>query len=279
MKFGLFDLNKNICSYTDAAVQVAQAAEAAGFESLWVSEHIALPDPPIARFPVDPHTRWIEPLTMLTFLAAQTTQVKLGTGVVILPQRNPLILAKQLASIDELSNGRLLFGLGVGHLQPEMEAIGVPFKQRGAMGDEYLAAMQALWHQPKPAYSGQYVSFNHVQSHPQRDIYIVVGGHSPPAHRRAVKSGRGWYGYSLDLDAAERCLEGLGVAAAMVERPAELGELEISVSPPRGLIDREMVAKYAALGVDRLILLPPLVPSIDEHLKFIDEVHQQLINV
>ena len=279
MKFGLFDMNKTLCSYAEAAIQVAQAAEAAGFESLWVSEHIALPDPPIARFPVDPETRWIEPLTMLTFLAAHTSKVKLGTGVVILPQRNPLILAKELASIDELSNGRLLFGLGVGHLQPEMEAIGVPFNRRGAIGDEYLAAMLALWGQPKPAYKGRYVSFGNVQSHPQRNVHLVVGGHSPAAFRRSVKYGRGWYGYSLEPEAAAGCIDGLQTAAEAVERPAALGELEISVSPPRGMIDSEMVAKYAALGVSRLILLPALATSIDERLAWIDDVHRRLIEV
>ena len=277
MKFGLFDLNKDVCSYAGAAVQVAQAAEAAGFESLWVSEHIALPDPPIPRFPVEPETRWIEPLTMLTFLAGQTARIKLGTGVVILPQRNPLILAKQLASMDELSDGRLLFGLGVGHLQPEMEAIGVPFNRRGAMGDEYLAAMHALWHQPQPAYQGRYVSFSQVQSHPQRDVHLVIGGHSPAAHRRAIKHGRGWYGYSLDLEATEQALTGLRAEAQAVDRPAELGQLEISISPPRGMVEPEQVAQYAALGVARLILLPPLVASVDERLKFIDEVHDRLI--
>ena len=170
---------------------MAQAAEAAGFESLWVSEHIALPDPAIPRFPVDPQSRWIEPLAMLTFLAAHTTEVKLGTGVVILPQRNPVVLAKHIASVDELSKGRLIFGLGVGHLQPEMEAIGVPFHKRGAMSDEYLAAMQALWQQSKPAYHGQYVSFSQVQAYPQRNINIVIGGHAEAAFRRSIKSGWG----------------------------------------------------------------------------------------
>jgi probable F420-dependent oxidoreductase len=215
---------------------------------------------------------------MLTFLAAHTTRVKLGTGVVILPQRNPLILAKQLASIDELSNGRLLFGLGVGHLQPEMEALGVPFNRRGAIGDEYLAAMHALWHQSKPAYQGKYVAFSNVQAHPQRDVQLVVGGHSPAAYRRAVKHGRGWYGYSLEPDAAEGCIAGLQAAAAEVDRPAALGELEISISPPRGIVDRDTVARYAALGVKRLILLPPLVTTVDARLAFIAEVQHSLIN-
>lgn len=254
MKLGLFSMNTGCCSHGNAAAQVA---EDAGFDSLWVNEHFVLPDPPIEQFQVDPLSRLIEPLTMLAYLAAHTKQVKLGKGVVILPQRNPVILAKELASLDELSNGRLIFRFGVGHLQPELEAIGVPFNDRGVRIDEYLAAMKSLWYDKKPAYSGRFVEFANVQSHPQRNINLVVGGYAPAALRRTVRHAHVWYGFSKDLEATKQILADLKAAATKVQRPVELGKLEISVSPPRGLVDEETVDAYAKLGVNRLILVPP----------------------
>ena len=271
MKFGLFSMNTGGCSYPDVAVQIAQAAEAAGFESLWVSDHIVLPDPPIARFPTPPESRLLEPLIMLSFLAAHTQKVKLGTGVIVLPQRNPLLLAKQLASVDELAKGRLLFGFGVGHLEPEFEAIGVPFHERGARADEYLAAMRSLWSATKPAYQGSFVSFANVQAHPQRAIPVIGGGHSPAALRRATQQAHGWYGFARGLQETAEAMAQLHKAAVAVERPSHLGELEISISPPLGEIDLKTVEDYAALGVHRLILRPP-TEDLNGRMAFINDI-------
>ena len=130
MKFGLYSMSMEVCSRPQPIKQVAQLAEAIGFESLWVTDHIALPDPPAPHFQVDPKRRHLDPLVTLGFLAGITNRVKLGTGVIVLPQRNPVVLAKQLVSLDELSAGRLIFGLGVGHLEPEFRATGAVFNQR-----------------------------------------------------------------------------------------------------------------------------------------------------
>src|SRR5215217_3987702 len=153
MKFGLFAVNMYACSYPETAIQVAQLAEEAGFESLWAGEHVVLPDPQAPRSPMAPHDRILDPLIALTYLAAHTSRVRLGTGVIVLPQRNPLVLAKQLASLDVVSGGRLVVGIGAGYLEPELAAIGVPMAERGARTDEYLAAMRALWTSGAPAYS------------------------------------------------------------------------------------------------------------------------------
>jgi probable F420-dependent oxidoreductase len=153
-----------------------------------------------------PDERILDPIVTLTFLAAHTQQVRLGTGIIILPQRNPLVLAKELASLDVLSGGRLVCGVGVRYVESEMRAIGVPFAERGARADEYLAAMRAIWTQPKPTFHGQFVSFEGVQAHPQRNIPIVVEGHMPAAYRRAVERAAGWYGFALDLKDTARCL-------------------------------------------------------------------------
>src|SRR5215831_7953621 len=202
MKFGLHSVNLHGCSYPDAAARLGRAAEAAGFESLWVADHVVLPDPPLPERPMPPDQRLLDPVVSLTFLAAHTSRIRLGTGVIILPQRHAAVLAKQLASLDVLSNGRLMFGLGVGWCAPEMRAVGVPFAERGRIADDYLAATRALWTQPKPSYKGPYVSFEGVQAMPrpvQNPIPVVVGGRTPPAYRRAVTQGHGWYGFGLDV--------------------------------------------------------------------------------
>lgn len=255
MKFGLFAVNMYACSYPETAREVAQLAEAAGFESLWAGEHVVLPDPRVPPSPMAPRDRILDPVVALTYLAVHTSRVRLGTGIIILPQRNPLVLAKELASLDELSGGRLIFGIGVGYLEPEFRALGIPFADRGARTDDYLAAMRAIWTQPQPAYHGRFVSFEGVQAHPQRNIPVVIGGESLPAYRRAVERAAGWYGFNLDLDMTAQALADIRRASQRLTRPSELGELEISVTPAEPLT-QEDVKRFADLGVHRLIVMP-----------------------
>jgi len=266
LKLGLFSINAYACCDPAVATRVARAAEAAGFESLWGGEHVVLPDPQAPPSPMAPHEPILDPVIALTYCAAVTTRVRLGTGIIILPQRNPLVLAKELASLDRLSNGRLIFGVGIGYLEPEFRALGAPFEQRGAVGDDYLAAMRAIWSQDKPAHQGRFVSFANVQAHPQPvqrpHPPIVIGGRTAPAFRRAIAQGQGWYGFALDPAKAAECLAGLREAAKRVERPAHLGPLEISITPARGTtVDAATAAAYADLGVHRLILMPS--PKLD----------------
>src|SRR5438046_3947812 len=241
MKFGLHSVNLHTCAYPDAGARFARAAEAAGFESLWVADHVVLPDPPVAGRPMAPDMPLLDPIVALTFLAAHTSRIRLATGVIILPQRQAVVIAKQLASLDVLSHGRVIFGLGVGWCEPEMASTGAAFKERGRIGDDYLAAMQALWTQPKPSHHGPYVAFGGVQAMPrpvQTPIPIVVGGRTPPAYRRAVAQGHGWYGFAMTPEQTRESVAGLRDAASKVKRPAELGTLEISITPP-GFEDRK----------------------------------------
>jgi probable F420-dependent oxidoreductase len=156
MKFALFACNMGACADPKVAASVARAAEAAGFESLWVGEHVVLPDPQAPPSPVPPLTAMLDPTVSLAFLAAHTESVRLGTGIIILPQRNPLVLAKELASLDVLSGGRLIFGIGVGYLKPEFDALGVSFEQKGARTEEYLRAMIAIWTMDQPRFEGRF---------------------------------------------------------------------------------------------------------------------------
>lgn len=255
MHFGLFAVNMYACSYPETAIEVAQLAEAAGFESLWAGEHVVLPDPRVPPSPMAPRDRILDPVIALTYLAAHTSQVRLGTGIIILPQRNPLVLAKELASLDELSGGRLIFGIGVGYLEPEFRALGIPFADRGARTDDSLAAMRAIWTQPQPAYHGRFVSFEGVQAHPQRNIPVVPGGESLPAYRRAVERATGWYGFNLDIESTAQALADIRHVSQSSTRPQELGELEISVTPAEPLT-LEDAKRFAELGVHRLIVMP-----------------------
>ena len=260
MKFGLHSVNLHTCGYPDAAARIGRAAEAAGFESLWVADHVVLPDPPVPGRPMAPDMRLLDPIVALTFLAAHTQRIKLATGVIILPQRQALVLAKQLASLDVLSNGRLIFGLGVGWCEPEMRSVGAPFAERGKVADDYLAAMRAVWTQPKPSYKGPYVAFDGVQAMPrpvQAPVPIVVGGRTAPAYRRAVLQGHGWYGFGMGVEDTQKVVGALRETAKKHSRPAELGRLEISITPPRyDVPDKAMIDAYAAAGVDRLVLRP-----------------------
>ena len=151
-----------------------------------------------------------------------------------------------------LSGGRLLFGIGVGYLEPEFRAVGAPYAARGAVTDEYLEAMQAIWSQAEPAYAGRHAAFSHVQAHPQPVQRpwprVIVGGRSPAAFRRAVSRAHGWYGFGLDPAGAATALAGLREATKQVERPAALGPLEISLTPRGWGLERATAAEFAALG-------------------------------
>jgi probable F420-dependent oxidoreductase len=256
MKFGLFGINNGACASPKTATAVARAAEQAGFESLWTGEHVIVPDPQVPPSPVAPDYPMLDPAIALAFVAAHTEKIRLGTGIIILPQRNPVVLAKELATTDVLSNGRLIFGIGVGYLKPEFDAIGAPFDHKGARSEEYLAAMIALWSQPKPEFNGRWVKFKGVNTMP-RPVQkphpeIVFGGHSAEAFSRAARLAKGWYGFALDLENSKKCIAGVKEACTKAGR--SFSEVEISVTP-RGKVDLDTARRFADAGVHRLILL------------------------
>ena len=279
MKLGYFGIGSGPCADPQVAARVARAAEDAGFESVWTGEHVVLPSPQVPPAPAPPEYPMLDPTAVLAYLAGVTRSLRLGTGIVILPQRNPVVLAKELASVDVLSGGRLMFGVGVGYLKPEFDALGVSFAEKGARTDEYIDAIRALWTQPAPRFKGRFVSFEGIDAQP-RPVQkpappVIVGGMSAGALRRAVARGNGWYGFALDVDTTQRCVEALREAAKSVDRPAELGELEISVTPRVGL-DRDTWRRYEDLGVDRVIPLS-LAGSGDEVVAFVESAAGSLL--
>ncbi|HEY8524428.1 MAG TPA: TIGR03619 family F420-dependent LLM class oxidoreductase [Acidimicrobiales bacterium] len=262
MRLGLFGINMYVgATDPSAAVRVAVAAEAAGWESVWTGEHYVLPNPRVPQSLAPPDTPMLDPFVSLALIAGRTTTLRLGTGVTVVPVHQPLILAKHVASLDRASGGRFLFGIGVGYLEPELRALGATLADRGARTTDAVAAMRALW-SGATAYEGPHVSFSAVRAEPRpRDPLgppIHVGGHAPQSFRRAVAIGHGWYGFGLGLEATEKAIAGLRRAAGEQERPPELGELEISVTPdPRLPLDAATIAAFADLGVTRLIVNAP----------------------
>lgn len=260
MKIGLFGINMGPLSDPDCSARIAATAEAAGFDSLWAGEHVVLPEPQEAPSPLPPGYPMLDPNICFAWLAAHTKTIRFGTGIIILPQRNPLVLAKEMASLDVLSGGRLIFGIGIGYLKAEFDALGIPFTEKAERTLEYLGAMQEIWSAEKPAFQGRFVNYANIQALPrpqqQPGPPIVFGGHVPGAFRRSVLHAHGWYGFGLNPDSTRDCLAGLEQAAREFERPAALGRLEISVSP-FGNIDLDQAKRYADMGVDRLIVLFP----------------------
>jgi probable F420-dependent oxidoreductase len=262
MKLGLYAINYGTCADPDALVRVAQYAEAAGLDSLWAGEHIVLPSPAPPGYGIAPEIPFLDAIVALSVAAANTTSITVATGILELPLHQPVLLAKQLASLDQIARGRLMVGVGVGYVALEFAALGVPLDERATRTDEYIEAMRAMWTMATPEFHGRHVDFAGIDANP-RPVQsggppIMIGGNSSLARRRAIASARGWIPADLDLDATRAARESLDRDLKEIERPAVLGPFDFTVISPTNRLDRELVAGYGALGVDRLIVLPGL---------------------
>ena len=275
MKIGLFGMNMRPCVTPQAIAAAARAAEDAGFESFWGGEHIALADPQTAEAPMPPRTCFADLAMTMAFAAAHTRTLRFGTGIMILPLRNPVLLAKQLASVDVVSGGRLLFGIGIGNLAFEFAAVGMPFDHKGRRAEEALAAMRALW--TGGDFHGRYFAFSGMRAEPrpiqQPSPPIVFGGKSVYAFSRTARLGNGWYGYGLDLDATRNCITGIRAACDRHGRRFE--EIEVSITP-KAEADRDLARRYEDLGASRLIV-SPRARTIEEMLQAITRSGRELI--
>lgn len=268
MHVGLFAINYATCGDPEVMIRVARHAEAAGLESVWTGEHVALPRPRPDGFSMGPELPMFDTIVGLSLVAAATTTIRLGTGIIILPLRNPAVLAKELASLDLASRGRLMVGVGAGYVAEEFAAAGVSLRERGRRLDDGIAAMRALWG-PDPDYDGEFVTISGVDAFPKPHRVggppIIVGGIADAAIERAVTVGNGWYVFNVDDDLAGRCMDAIREALDTHERPAELGELEITMTPV-GSLTAERVARFEELGVHRLVVLPdPDAPREQRH--------------
>lgn len=203
MKVGIIPVNVGYTA-VEQVVAVARAAEKAGFESAWTFEHVMVPAHYDSRYPysasgkmgIAPEVNFIDPLIALATIAAHTRTLRLGTGVNILPQSNPLLLAKQAASLDLVSGGRFMLGVGIGWLEEEFRAMGVPFEHRGARFDDYIAGMQKIWSGELVEHRSAHLDWSGFKSYPlpvQKPFPVIIGGSKGKVWQRIAKYGTGWY--------------------------------------------------------------------------------------
>lgn len=271
MRIGLHALGIGAGARRPVIDAVAAAAERAGFSTLWCGEHVVMVDRPESRYPYSADGRiavpgdadWLDPMIALSFAAAATSTIRIATGVLLLPEHNPVVVAKQVASLDRLSGGRLLLGVGIGWSREEFDALGVPFARRGARTHEYVAVLRTLWRDDVASFGGEFVQFDSVRVHPKPAagaVPVIVGGNGDAALRRVAQWGDGWYGFNLDGVAAvgDRLAE-LRRQCAHVDR--DIADLHCAVALQAPSVSD--VAELSHLGVDELVLVesPPEDPS------------------
>jgi probable F420-dependent oxidoreductase len=271
MRLGLHALGIGAGARPEIIRAVAEAAELFGFATLWAGEHVVRVDRPTSVYPYSPDGRiavpagedWLDPMLCLTFAASAAGRIGVATGMLLLPERNPVLVAKQAATLDVLSGGRLTLGIGVGWSAEEFAALGVPFARRGERAAEYVAAMRRLWSDDVASFSGEFISFEAVRVNPKpvrdRRIPVVFGGNSDAALRRVASFGDGWYGFNLTAAAA---VERIATLERFCEREGRARrELSVAVALTDG--DPSKVPSLAEAGVTELVLVgaPPAEPA------------------
>ncbi len=264
MRIGVFAAFVSPLATPQLILDFGRRCEETGLDSIWMGEHVVLfdrmefpyPGSKDGRVPVPEGGGILDMVATFGFLAAATKQIRLGSGICLVPQRNPLYTAKEFATLDWLTGGRIDFGIGVGWCKEEVVACGYGWEDRGGRCDEFLALIQALWSKPRASFHGKYISVTECRMDPkpvQRPhLPILVGGRTVAAMRRAARFGDGWYGFALDHEATRSALDQLDSALAQAGRTRGKG-FEIIVTPPYA-VTQEMVQGYAELGVDRLVV-------------------------
>ena len=265
MKFGIVFANTGPFAQPELALEFACAAEAAGFESLWTVEHVVVPKGYESTYPYDPSGKMPggesspipDPLIWLSYLAAATSRIQLATGVMILPQRNPIVFAKEVATLDQMSAGRVQLGVGVGWLKEEFDAIGVPFSERGRRTDEYVAAMRALWTHEAATFHGEFINFDECILLPrptQASVPIHVGGHTDVAAKRAGRLGDGFFPAAPTHEELDRLFKLARETAKASGRDPDAIEM---TTGGRGAVGANALAEVQALadiGVHRVVV-------------------------
>lgn len=263
MKIGTFSTFMSPVCTPDKIKNFARDAENAGLDSIWMGEHVVLfdetefpyPGSADGKLPVPEGGGMLDTVSTFGFLAACTTTLRFGTGITLLPQRNPLYTAKEFATLDWLTQGRIDFGVGVGWCKEEVEACGFDFHTRGKRCDEMLEMFQQLWTRPVAEFHGEFYDLAPCRMDPKPvqkpHIPIIVGGHSSAGISRAVKYGNGWYGFQMDLDATVAISSKIEAALKAAGRSRE--DFELVITPPYN-VSLDQVRAYADIGVDRLIV-------------------------
>lgn len=253
----------NESTHPDYIAAAGAMMEELGYHSFWVPEHVLFFPEYESQYPYsedgrlrgDPRSL-LDPFSALTFVAANTSTIRLGTGICLVPQRNPVYTAKLVADLDYLSGGRFDFGVGIGWLKEEFEALGVPWKDRAGRTLECLEVMRTLWCDEVSSHSGKYYEVKAAYQNPkpvqQPHPPILFGGESEPALKRVATVGQGWYGFNLTPALLEEKLKRLETLAAEAGR--SLSELSIYVTPAPEATNPADIAAMGALGAEQVIL-------------------------
>ena len=273
MRVGLHALGIGAGAERAVIDAVAQAADHHGFATLWAGEHVVMVDDSMSTYPyaedgkiaVPAVADWLDPLICLSFAAAATTRIGIATGVLLLPEHNPVHVAKQAASLDRLSNGRFTLGIGIGWSREEFDALGVPFAHRAKRTAEYVAAIRTLWRDDIASFSGSFVDFDAIRVNPKpvrdRRIPIMLGGNSDAALRRVVGWGDGWYGFNLDgVAAVADRVELIGQLCRAAGRDRADLSLAVALTQPQPAD----VSALAELGIDELVIVGAPPQNVDE---------------
>ena len=265
MKIGLFVMGTNRMAGGALLRSIAANAERLGVATLWVPEHVVLIDQYASKYPYSQDGQLpaptdapiLDPFLALMCMASASSKIRLATGICLVPEHNPLVLAKVTATLDYLSGGRFALGVGIGWLEEEFVAIGIPWEHRAKRTREYIEAMRKLWGDDPSSYSGEYVNFKNVRSNPKpvqgAKLPVIFGGESAPALRRVAEYGDGWCGFNLTPDEA----------AAKIRKIEELlkangrkrSDIEIAVSPYSKPISRDDLKRYRDAGADEVVLI------------------------
>jgi probable F420-dependent oxidoreductase len=275
MKVGYFALGIAQGTNPEWVRAIATNAERLGFETIWAPEHVVLLDQYASKypytageFPMPTATPFGDPFTTLAYAAACTSKIKLATGICLVPEHNPLVLAKTVATTDRLSGGRFILGAGIGWLEEEFQAIGVSWERRAQRTREYIEAMRKLWSEDLSSYSGEFVKFNQARSFPKpangKSVPVRFGGESGPALRRVAEYGDGWIGFNLSADQA----------AAKIKRIEELlkmngrkrSDVYLAVSPYTNPIKPDDLKRYRDAGAEEVALVVLDVPATEREM-------------
>jgi probable F420-dependent oxidoreductase len=265
MKIGLFAAANGRMAGGGLLKAVAFHAERLGIATLWVPEHVILVDKYASKYPysqdgqlpAQTNAPILDPFLALTCMAAVTSKIRLATGICLVPEHNPLVLAKVAATLDFLSGGRLVLGAGIGWLEEEFDAIGVPWAHRGTRTREYVEAMRKLWGDEVSSYKGKFVSFEGVRSNPKptrgANLPVWFGGESAPALRRVAEYGNGWCGFNLTPDEAAEKIK--RIEELLKANGRKRSDVELAVSPYTKPVKADDLKRYRDAGVEELILI------------------------
>jgi len=288
MKIGIFAMGTNRMAGGALLRSLAANAERLGVATLWVPEHVVLIDQYASKYPYSQDGQLpaptdapiLDPFLALMCMASATSKIRLATGICLVPEHNPLVLAKVTATLDYLSGGRFALGVGIGWLEEEFVAMGIPWEHRAKRTREYIEAMRKLWGEDPSSYSGEYVNFKNVRSNPKpvqgAKLPVIFGGESAPALRRVAEYGNGWCGFNLTPDEAATKIR--KIEELLKANGRKRSDIEIAVSPYSKAITKDDLKRYRDAGADEVVLINLRPPRAEgENLADLEKIAREWV--